>query len=186
MYTGKIYIEAGHNNRDSGAVGVGGRKESDWTKWVKIRLADALIKQSEDNVSIIMDDDGRTLSQVISDFKRTISSNDILLSIHFNSASSNTATGTETFIADGASERSVILGKDISKIVADRLGIKNRGCKTESQSNRGRLGILHLKGSAVLLEVSFINNPEDVKATEDWIHWALWDLSTYLLDTLRK
>lgn len=186
MYIGKIYIEAGHNLGDPGAPGYDGRTERDWTIKVKNLLADALTKQSGGKIKLVLDDDRKSLSATISDFRKTISHNDLLLSIHFNSASSNKATGTEVFVDDKASARSRRIAKRVVDTLSTILGLTNRGVKTPSQSARGTLGILKLQGAAVLLEISFINNPDDVAATDKWLHWGLWDLAAVLLEEMRK
>jgi N-acetylmuramoyl-L-alanine amidase len=45
--------------------------------------------------------------------------------------------------------------------IAKVLGIRNRGVKTESSTARGKIGILNVKGTNVLLEICFMSNPSD-------------------------
>lgn len=186
MYKGKIFIEAGHNYNDPGAIGYDGRTERDWTIKMKELLYDALKKRSEGKIEVVLDDNSKSLPGVISDFRKLITNNDLLISIHFNSASSNKATGTEVFVDENASERSQKIAKKTVDTLSTILGLRNRGVKTPSQSARGTLGILKLKGAAILIEISFINNAEDVEATEKWIHWGLWELAGLYLNEMRK
>lgn len=193
-YKGRVYIESGHHfgdpdkgrKPDPGAIGVGGIKESVWAHKAKALLSDALVRQSNGQIEIILDDDSMTLAEVIGTFRKTITSNDLLISIHFNSASVNTATGVEGFVDDNASQRSIEFGEEAVDLVSKVLGLKNRGLKKSKQSNRGTLGILKLKGIALLIELGFINNFKDVQAAQDWLHWALWDLAGLILQKLEK
>ena len=47
------------------------------------------------------------------------------------------------------------------------LKIKNRGVITESQSNRGSLGLMREHGTVALLELFFISNKNDRKSFFD-------------------
>ena len=52
------FISAGHHNKDSGAIGVDGRKESEEA----IKLRDAVVKYcKEKGLKVITDDDDETL-----------------------------------------------------------------------------------------------------------------------------
>ncbi|MGV4468641.1 hypothetical protein ACQ1P1_11340, partial [Ornithobacterium rhinotracheale] len=42
------------------------------------------------------------------------------------------------------------------------MGIANRGVKTDNQSQHSRIGILNLRGTAVLIEFAFITNKSDM------------------------
>lgn len=163
-----FYCFAGHHNKDSGAIGVGGIKESDKTKQWRDLIA-KLFKEIKPEANIVVDDDDMNLSAVISKTRKTIKSNDCLIEFHYNSAS-NIATGVEVFIDDNASLRSRDLAGKIVKSISDLSGLKNRGVKTESESNRGSLGILGMRGAAILIEVCFINNIQDVDKTDSHMH----------------
>lgn len=158
---GKIYLISGHHNADPGAIG-NGFKEADLTKELR-GLIYCAIRKHDKGVEVLLDYDNDTLSQVIAKVKETATSNDVLLDIHFNAFSKPSATGTETLVANNARSFSVTLAKRISKAGAQVLEIHDRGYKTESQSHRGKLGILHTAASSVLWEVTFITNPDDMK-----------------------
>lgn len=186
-----IYIEAGHNLNDPGAV-TSGVKERDLTinfkKDLKYFLEKALSKYSK--VKVYFDNDSWTLGQTIANFKKTITSTDVLLSIHFNSATNKKATGSECFISDYASQNSRTLADQLTKANSTVLGVVNRGVKTESESNRGRLGILNMKGVSVLSEPIFMSNPNEL---ENYFRdngalksWLAEDYAYYLIEMDKK
>ena len=84
------------------------------------------------------------------------------MDIHFN-AGSPAASGTECFIANDASAHSKEMAKEICNTASSVMGIKNRGVKTEGQSQHNKIGILHQgAGTAVLWEICFISNQDDM------------------------
>jgi N-acetylmuramoyl-L-alanine amidase len=173
-----IYLIAGHNNNDPGAVS-NGLKESDLTKVIR-DLVHERIKQIDSKVLVTKDDDKDSLSQVISKIKPKIQSSDVLLDIHYNSAS-NVATGIECLVSNNAGSKSIEIAKEICEITHKITGLRDRGVKKESESARGKLGILNMKGSAVIWEVAFINNPNDVKAVNDNLHWICEEIALILI-----
>lgn len=173
-----IYIIAGHSNSDSGAIS-NGLKEADLTKRIR-DLIYTRIKELQPKALVTKDDDKDTLSQVIAKIKPRITAKDVLLDIHYNAATPK-ATGVECFVSDNASQKSKELAKEIAEITHKITGIKNRGVKKESQSARGGLGILNMKGTAVLWEVAFISNPSDVDKVETYLHWLCDEVARILL-----
>lgn len=173
-----IYIIAGHHNSDAGAT-YKGLKEADLTKRIR-DLVYTRIKELQPRALVTKDDDKDTLSQVIAKIKPKITSKDVLLDIHYNAATPK-ATGVECFVSDNASEKSKNLADKIATITHEITGLHNRGVKKESQSARGRLGILNMKGTAVLWEVSFISNPSDVDKVESDLHWLCDEVARILL-----
>ena len=155
----RVYLIAGHHNNDSGAIS-DGYKENEWTKKVRDGIK-YFLKKHYPELTVLTDDDSKTLSQVIKWIKDTEGSNSLVYDIHLNSASNNTATGVECFIADNHSKKSELMAKGVNKVIVDITGLKDRGVKTESSSKRGTLGILHTKSPAVIIELGFINNPLD-------------------------
>jgi len=153
-----IWLYAGHNNGDCGAI-ANGVKEADLTKELR-----NLVKQKLDakGVKVTIDDDADNLITTIKKTKST--ENDVIIDIHFNSSASVSATGVETLIPDRFTVKEQNLAKIISAGIAKTLGIKDRGVKTEIDSHRGRLGILHPAGTNVLIEVCFISNLKDLQS----------------------
>lgn len=173
-----VYIFAGHHNKDSGAIG-NGFKESDLTKIVRDMIC-FRIKELQPNILIDKDDDDDTLSQLIAKIKPKMNSDDIILDIHYNSGPP-TATGVECLVSNNAGQKSKDIAKDICDITTKITGLKNRGVKKESDSARGKLGILNLKGSAVIWEVGFISNINDLNAINKDLHWICDEVSRILI-----
>lgn len=80
-----------------------------------------------------------------------------LLSLHCNSAGS-AASGTETYFRDAADRSWANLCQNAA---LSALGLRNRGLKTESQSQHSRLAVFDFNGPACLVELGFISNPSD-------------------------
>lgn len=154
----KVYLTAGHHFKDSGAIG-SGFKENELTIELK-DLVTSILKSK--NVEVWNDYDGDTLGTVIKKINASgVSSKDILLEIHFDSAT-RLASGTTALVADNARNRSRFFAEDLSTGISKIMGITDRGVKSEKDSNRGKLGILHTAASSVLIEICFINNTDDM------------------------
>ena len=80
----------------------------------------------------------------------------IMLSLHCN-ASNGTASGTETFYR-GDSNKAFAMR--LNQAVASALGTRNRGAKTESQSQHNRLAVMSFQ-PCFLIEIGFIDNAGD-------------------------
>lgn len=171
----KVILVAGHSNSDPGAVS-GLHKESVLTRKDRDGVRYFLEKHYPD-IEVLVDDDSKNLSEVIRWIKSVEGDNSIIYDFHRNSAANNKATGVESFIADGASKKSRQMGDGFNKVVHDITGMPNRGTKTESESKRGRLGILHTKSPAVIVELGFLNNPEDRVDIEEWGAWIYEDVA---------
>lgn len=81
---------------------------------------------------------------------------EVFVSLHCNAADSR-ASGTETFYR-GA--RNKALAQRCNSAVVNALGTKNRGLKTEEQSQHPRLAVLNFP-NACLIELGFIDNAAD-------------------------
>ena len=151
-----IFISAGHHNKDSGAIGCNGKKEADLTKIMRDLTCKKL---DEMGVKYTKDNDDETLAQWL---KRAVTGPaSVTLEFHFN-AFNGKATGVETLVADGASTNSRLFAKELSDITVFVTGLPNRGVKTESESHRGRLGLMRELGIVALIELAFIDNCGDV------------------------
>ncbi|MGP1500770.1 MAG: N-acetylmuramoyl-L-alanine amidase [Bergeyella cardium] len=151
-----VYPSAGHHLKDAGAT-YGGRQENKETIVFRNLLVGELNKLG---IKTITDKDSQTNQEYQNSIKPGNGS--VVLDIHFN-AGVSTATGTECFIASGASPQSREMAGEICKKASDIMGINNRGVKVENQSQHGRIGILHTKaGISVLWEICFISNPNDM------------------------
>lgn len=81
---------------------------------------------------------------------------DIMISLHCNSAD-GTVSGTEVFYR-GADDRT--MAERLSTAVSAALGIKNRGAKTEQESQHASLAVMEFD-KCWLIELGFIDHPGD-------------------------
>lgn len=175
-----IFITAGHNNRDSGAVG-NGFVEAKETIRVRNRVTELLRAKG---VEVWNDDDESTLQVVINEISKRSRPNDIICDIHFDSALG--ATGCGTFVADNAVKTELLLAADLSKKISETLGIRNRMVKRESDSQHKRLGIMRPNGINVLIEIAFISNGSDMKSYTERFELLCENICKVLLKHLIK
>lgn len=152
------YSSAGHHLKDPGAIGVNGRKESEEAMEFRNLVNEELRRLGK---SVIQDDDRETLGQYLGRINPT--DKDAVVEFHFN-AFNKKVSGTESIVADDANQRSLDFGAEMSAGFAKIMGIPDRGVKRESQSARGRLGLMRKKGAVILHEIGFIDNPVDMAA----------------------
>lgn len=81
---------------------------------------------------------------------------DVLISLHCNAANAQ-ANGTETFYRGPKNQA---LAQRCNAAVVSALGTKNRGIKTENQSQHSRLAVLAFP-KACLIELGFIDHAGD-------------------------
>jgi len=160
-----IFVSAGHNpngiKKDPGAVGNGFR-EADLTVEFRNLVLGSLLKRGFKGIA---DDDSETLGQYL---KRIITDNgSVVLEFHFDAAINPTATGCTSLIGSDADKNDKHFGNELVEATAQILGIKNRGCISESESHRGRLGLMRERGIVALLEICFITNASDLKKYQD-------------------
>lgn len=142
----KILLSAGHGNVDSGSIGFDKGKEKDRTKELANLVATKL-KGAGHTVTVIEE---KTYNGNWNVKNRT--GYDYSLSIHFN-AFNGTATGTEVLYKNTVGKAS-----ELSKKVANLLGVKDRGAK-----KRTDLYMLNI-GFDALIEVCFHDNKGDLNA----------------------
>lgn len=170
----KIILTAGHHLKDSGATALG-RQENE--EAIKDRnLLKEAIHFISPSTQVITDDDNDRLSTVIRKINEVGSRNDLLLDIHYNSASV-VASGVEAFINGQDDPENRRIASRIVELSSKMLNIPNRGVKLEGNSQHSRLGILHtVVKRSILLERGFINNESDMKSIEK-LRWE-WALGT--------
>lgn len=156
-----ICIDAGHGGNDPGAIGPTGTMEKDNTLAIAILLKEKL---ENNGASVIMT---RSVEQDISYSnlsrqevlnQRVVTANDseadIFISIHNDSFSTSTASGTTTF--HYGNEKAIELANYVQKALTDELNTTNRGIKFAS------FYILrYTTMPAILVEPAFISNPEE-------------------------
>ncbi|MCL1843691.1 MAG: N-acetylmuramoyl-L-alanine amidase [Defluviitaleaceae bacterium] len=161
----EIAVYAGHGGSDSGAV-ANGLKEKDFTLDISNAVTAILRgwgynvinnRTTDVNRSITKDADLANENRV-----------NAVVEIHLNSNDGTPGTGSEAFISirdpiDGRNGQARNLASAILARLA-ALGFRNRGIFTSANaSGHDTFGILRLTNMpAVLLEVAFINNPQDM------------------------
>ena len=145
----KIFINPGHcPGKDSGAIG-NGLQECDVALKIGKRVKNYLEKIGIETELLQVDG--------LSEIAKTANESgaDLFISIHCNSAATDTAHGTETFHWNG-SESGEKLASAIQYQIINSVGTANRGIKTAN------FAVLRLTNMpAVLVETAFINNPSD-------------------------
>ena len=157
-----VMISSGHGSKIEGAVGNGYREHVEATK-VMTRVAQIL--KYTYKVSVITYEDtysknqNDNLKKIVN--KHNVASRQLDISIHFNSSANKTATGAEVLYHNGTAMQQ--LSTKMSKAIADALGVKNRGAK----QNTGLYFLKKTSKPAILIEVAFISNADDMKAYKD-------------------
>lgn len=175
-----IFLTAGHNRKDSGAV-YAGRKEADET----IKLRNAIIDILNKKTLVWKDEDDWDLNKTIKEIKGASSANDIICDLHFN-AGPAAATGCEVYIPDAADEVEKALANELATSISSVLMIKNRGVHSEARSQHKRLGMMRPAGRNVLIEICFISNKYDMEAYDRGFQLLVERISDILLKAHAK
>jgi hypothetical protein len=160
---GRIFISAGHFTGDSGAPSVLGTKEAD----EMIRTRDFLIQELESrgltrDQGFFSVPDTIDLSPSINWINGRSRSGDIAVELHGNSASAS-ARGAESYYVDGNNQRKSDAEKLVNALVAAVPGLRNRGAKSDNQSQHPRLAFCRdVDIPSVLIELCFLSSREDM------------------------
>lgn len=155
----KIYIDPGHGGNDPGAIGPTGLKEKDINLNIAVNVGQILQKHEVDAVLTRQDDSRIELAdrvKIANDNKANY-----FICIHVNSASNPAVTGTETFAFPG-SDSGTKFASAIQKALVDEINLADRGVK-----HKDFFVLKNTKMPAALVEVAFINNPEEEKLLKD-------------------
>lgn len=173
----KIMIDPGHGGSDPGNVNFGLR-ESDTTLAIATRLGHYIRLYSRDsttNTPIITPHFTRVGDTTVGINERAWMARnkkcELMLSIHTDSTINPLALGATAFVSarDTNKERSTAFGAAILAQL-NRLGIKSRGVRPDSQTNVKSLGVLRDTCSAmpaVLIECGFASNLHDRNILKD-------------------
>ena len=158
-----IYLSAGHNSQsksikqDPGAVNKNGVKEGDLT--IEMRnLTSQVLKMR--GIPFMNDSDEESLAMYLKRIQT--GSGSVVLEYHFDAAGTDEARGCTALIGEDADRFDKLFAKELVDVTADIMITKNRGVISETESHRGRLGLMREKGTVCLLEVGFITNPTDL------------------------
>jgi N-acetylmuramoyl-L-alanine amidase len=157
------FISAGHcatkgPNYDPGAQG---NKRGEAIETLRVRNRVIQLIKERGYTDIIQDADGESLREYLLRIKPGNAS--VVVEFHFN-AFNGKATGVECVIGEDGDRLDRALATDLTNVTACILGLPKRsgGVITESQTHRGRLGLMRETGIVVLVEVCFIDNPDDM------------------------
>lgn len=164
-----FFISAGHSNvsgKDRGAA-ANGYIEGIEAVHLRNIVAENLRCHG---LSVVEDEDNMVTGESVRYFDAELAKTTgvkIVADIHFNSGKPS-ATGTEVIVRNNATKNEVKLATMLSANIAAVLKIKNRGVKTEAQTARKTLHLFEKikadEAIAVLIEICFISNPNDMKA----------------------
>lgn len=157
-----IVIDPGHGGADSGAVGLNGNREKDWTLTTSLACADYLKKAGANVIMTRKTDVYPTLQD------RSQLSNDsnavFFCSIHYNKGGSVinestgelSGTGVEVFVGEGSLAKNV--GSKVLSSILQNFNLRNRGVKDGTHL----YVIRNTNAPAILVEGGFISNSKDV------------------------
>lgn len=159
----KVVIDAGHGGEDVGATGASGQYEKNFTLSVAKKVSKLLEQNPHIQVYMTRSDDS-FISQ--ESRHRPIYANDLnadlFLSIHANTFTDSSVSGTETFYYHPYSLK---FAEIMQKNLVQATGFKDRGVKKEDL-----FVIKDTTMPAVLLEIGYLTNPQDESQmwTEDF------------------
>lgn len=183
----KVILTVGHkiiNNKGTG-VHVGSIDEAkECRKFVNDLISYLKYRGS---IEVLTDDDTLTLTQTINWLDKVVEPEDILIDFHLNAATPQ-ATGSEVFIAKNYNKFELTFATELSRIMSTTLGIRNRGCKTENQSQYNTLGILSGKARRAnnfLAELFFATNQSDWKAYNEKYSDLIVDVGALIMSNYK-
>ncbi|MCX7904155.1 MAG: N-acetylmuramoyl-L-alanine amidase [Caloramator sp.] len=148
----RVCLDYGHGGIDSGAV-FNGRYEKDDNLALGLKVAEELRRHD------VVVDETRTKDKIVSLKERSDFENkntyDYFISLHRNASKADKAKGVETYIYNICRKNTKELAEKIQKALTD-VGFLDRGVKTANFHV-----LRETKSPAVLIEVGFIDNPED-------------------------
>lgn len=152
-----IFLSAGHSDSDPGAtatININGKnvvvREADYA--VEMRNMVAFYLQ-RGGLEVELDGHG-TLNMPLREAVKIARKHPVAVEFHCN-AGPATATGAEVLSAAEDAK----LAADLSRALADGLGIRNRGAKPENAGQHHRLAFVQAGG--LIAEMFFISNAQD-------------------------
>jgi N-acetylmuramoyl-L-alanine amidase len=181
----KVVLDAGHGGYDPGAAGQMGFKEKDITLAVTLKVGNILAKNGVETIytrtsdNITWSTNETQNLQARCDISNTAKP-DYFVSIHANSFSNPEAVGIETYYFKGSAA-----GEKLAQTVQSEL-IKETGRVDRKIKTAGYYVLNKVDTTAILIETSFISNPEEEKllATEAYQNKLSKAISTGILKSL--
>lgn len=160
-----VYIDPGHGGSDPGAIGVGGLRESDVNLAIALKLNDLLTKGGFR--TMMSRDSDVDVGLVDRPEQANNSDANVFVSIHANSFSAPTASGTEVLYYPNGYKGDTRDNLTFAQIIHDNL-MKEIQTTDRGLVERPNLAVLnHTKMPAVLVETAFVTNPDDAKLLQD-------------------
>jgi N-acetylmuramoyl-L-alanine amidase len=157
----KIYLDAGHGGRDSGAVGIGDRLEKNDCQTLTNLVSDLL--QKSGITTIVNTNTEESLSEVAS--QANAENVDLFVSIHRNAFNQPSANGLEVWTCLNARAKTKANAKLMyDKLISVTSEMTGRGIK---ESNFYVLK--YTNAPAMLLEIGFITNQKDNELFDKYI-----------------
>ncbi|MBU3113107.1 N-acetylmuramoyl-L-alanine amidase [Clostridium lacusfryxellense] len=158
----KVVLDAGHGGYDPGAIGPSGLKEKVVALAVTLKVGKILSKNGVEIVYTRTSDNISWSTNQTQNLKaRTDISNiakpNYFVSIHANSYSNTVAKGVETFYYSGGAA-----GEKLAQAVQSEL-VKETGRLNRKIKTAGFYVLKNVDATAILVETSFISNPEEEK-----------------------
>lgn len=157
----KVVIDPGHGGKDHGAEGASGQVEKDFTLQLARKVKELSEQDSRMQVYLTRSDDTFLSSKERErpQFANQLGA-DLFISIHGNSYTDPTVSGTETYYYRS---ESLPLAQRIQEHVTEATGFLDRGVKKEDF-----FVVKDTQMPAVLLEVGYLTNPaEEQKLLEE-------------------
>ncbi|MGY3571951.1 N-acetylmuramoyl-L-alanine amidase [Vibrio paucivorans] len=151
----KVALVIGHRAGSPGAVHVAsGVTEFEYNEDVAKRVADLLIERGLEPVIVY-----RTTYSALPEDINALSP-DFILSLHCNSFSVPSATGSETLYYH-TSSRSRALAERVQSNIVTALGLADRGIKPKQSEDRGGYLLRYTNAPCVIVEPGFFSNDGD-------------------------
>lgn len=149
-----IVIDPGHGGKDGGAIGASGKLEKDFTLELSMKIYHLLADIDEVQVDMTRNDDTfiSSIDRERAEFANQLGA-DVLISIHGNTYTDASVSGTETYYYD---DSSLLFANIMQRHVVRASGFRDRGVKQEDY-----FVIRETAMPAVLIEVGFLTNPEE-------------------------
>lgn len=159
-----IFLSAGHSDSDPGATAIT-KQEG---KVVTLREADYAVEMRNmvafylQNAGLLIELDGHgTLNMPLREAVQKARKHPIAIEFHCNASADPRATGAEVL----SGPKDVKLSAEVSRALAEGLGIRNRGAKPEAAGQHHRLAFVQAGG--LIAEMFFISNPQDRLAWQE-------------------
>ncbi|QKY71238.1 N-acetylmuramoyl-L-alanine amidase [Lentibacillus sp. CBA3610] len=150
----KVVIDPGHGGEDNGATGASGQYEKSFTLSLAKKVEKLLEQESEMEVFMTRTDDSfiSQESRYRPKYANKLNA-DVFVSIHGNTFSNPSVSGTETFYYHNNSRQ---FAQILQKHVVKSTGFRDRGIK-----KKDLFVVRDTEMPAALIEVGYLTNPSD-------------------------